>query len=39
VERDLAAIHSRLNGSDFAGLSTEGQSMTVDEAVALASEE
>jgi hypothetical protein len=39
VERDLEVIHSRLNESDFATLSTEGQSMTVDEAVALALEE
>ena len=39
VERDLEVIHSRLNDSDFARLSTEGQSMTVEEAVALALEE
>jgi hypothetical protein len=39
VERDLAVIHSKLNDSDFAKLSTEGQAMTVEEAVALALEE
>ena len=39
VERDLEVIHSRLKDPDFARLSTEGQSMTVDEAVALALEE
>jgi tetratricopeptide (TPR) repeat protein len=39
VGRDLEVIHSKLNESDFARLSTEGQSMTVEEAVALALEE
>jgi len=39
VERDLEVIHSDLNDSDFARLSAEGQSMTVDEAVALALDE
>jgi hypothetical protein len=39
VERDLEVIHSRLDDSDFARLWAEGQSMTVDEAVALALEE
>jgi predicted ATPase len=39
VERDLEVIHSRLNDSDFASLSTEAQSLTVEEAVALALEE
>jgi len=39
IERDLEVIHSHLNNSDFARLSTEGQSMTVDEAVALALDE
>ena len=39
IEHDLAVIHSRLKASDFARLSTEGQIMTVDEAVALALEE
>jgi hypothetical protein len=36
VERDLEVIDSELNDSDFARLSTEGQSMTVEEAVRLA---
>jgi hypothetical protein len=39
VERDLEVIHTKLNDSDFVRLSTEGQSMTVDETVALALEE
>lgn len=39
IERDLAVIHSRLNDSDFARLSTEGQAMTVEKAVALVLEE
>jgi predicted ATPase len=39
VERDLEVIHSRLSDSDFARLSTEGQRLTLDEAVALALEE
>ena len=39
VERDLESIHSKLSESDFARLSTEGQRLTVDEAVALALEE
>jgi hypothetical protein len=39
VERDLEGIDARLNESDFARLSTAGQSLTVDEAVALALEE
>ena len=39
VERDLEVIHSHLNDSDFARLSTEGQRLTVDEAVALALED
>lgn len=38
VERDLEVIHSQLNDSDFARLSTEGQRLTVEEAVALALE-
>ncbi len=36
VERDLAVIHSNLTDSAFASLSTEGQMMTVEEAVKLA---
>ena len=39
VERDLAIIHSNLTDSAFASLSTEGQMMTVEEAVKLALEE
>ena len=35
VENDLALIHSKLTASDFAKLSTQGQGMTVEEAVAL----
>jgi len=38
VERDLEVIRSKLNDSDFVRLSTEGQTLTVDEAVALALE-
>ena len=38
VERDLESIHSKLSESDFARLSTEGQRLTVDEAVVLALE-
>jgi predicted ATPase len=36
VERDLDIIRSQWNGSEFARLSTEGQRLTVEEAVALA---
>ena len=39
VKRDLEVIHSRLNDSYFARLSTERQRLTVDEAVGLALEE
>jgi predicted ATPase len=39
VERDLKVIHSKLSDSEFARLSTEGQRLTVEEAVALALEE
>src|SRR6266487_236308 len=39
VERDLAVIHCNLTDSAFACLSTEGQMMTVEEAVKLALEE
>ncbi len=38
VERDLAVIHAKLDDPNFAKLSTEGQAMTVEEAVALALE-
>ena len=39
VDRDLAVIRSKLTNSDFTSLSTEGQAMTVEDAVALALEE
>ena len=39
VERDLAVIQSHLNASGLARLSSEGQSLTVEEAIALALEE
>jgi predicted ATPase/class 3 adenylate cyclase len=39
VERDLAVIHSKMNDTDFARFSAEGQAMTVEEAVALALKE
>jgi non-specific serine/threonine protein kinase len=38
VESDLAVIHSRLNHEEFAKFSAEGQTMTVEEAIALALE-
>ena len=38
VERDLVVIHSNLNDSDFARLSSQGQAMTIEEAVNLALE-
>jgi hypothetical protein len=38
VERDLEVIHSHLNDSEFARLWTEGQSLRMEEAVALALE-
>jgi tetratricopeptide (TPR) repeat protein len=36
MERDLAVIHAKLDDSDFAKLSAEGQAMSVEEAVELA---
>ena len=39
VERDLAVIHSKLNDADFARLSTQGSSMTIEQAITLALEE
>jgi hypothetical protein len=39
VEGDLAAIRSKLNDSDFARLATEGQTLTVEEAITLALDE
>jgi hypothetical protein len=38
VELDLAVIHSTLNDTDFVRLATEGQSMSLEEAVILAME-
>jgi predicted ATPase len=38
VERDMEVIRSRLNASDLPGLLAEGQSLTIEEAVALALE-
>ena len=38
VDRDLGVIHSKLNDGDFVRLSTEGRSMTLEEAVTLALE-
>ncbi len=39
VERDLAVIYSKLNDTDFLTLSTEGRTMTIEQAIALALEE
>jgi len=39
VERDLAIIHSKLDDTEFAKLSAEGRTMTVEQAIALAQEE
>jgi hypothetical protein len=39
VEGDLAVIRSKLNDSDFARLATEGQTLTVEEAITLALDE
>jgi len=39
VERDLAVIHSKLNEADFVKLSTEGSTMTIEQAITLALEE
>ena len=36
VERDLAIIHSQLNDVEFAKLLAEGRSITVEQAIALA---
>ncbi|HXD09894.1 MAG TPA: AAA family ATPase, partial [Anaerolineales bacterium] len=38
VEKDLAVIHSKLNDDEFAKLSAEGRTMTVEQAIALALE-
>ena len=39
VEKDLAVIRSKLNDEEYAKLSTEGSTMTVEQAIALALEE
>jgi predicted ATPase/class 3 adenylate cyclase len=39
VERDLAVIRSKVNNDEYAKLSTEGSSMTIEQAIALALEE
>ena len=39
VERDLSVIHSKLNDAEFANLSAQGRTMTVEHAIALALEE
>ncbi len=39
VERDLEVIHSKLNDADFVKLSTEGRTMTIEQAITLALEE
>ena len=39
VETDLAVIHSKLNEAEFGRLSTEGSTMTTEQAIALALEE
>ena len=39
IERDLAVIRSKLNDEEYAKLSTEGSTMTIEQAIALALEE
>ncbi len=39
IERDLAVIHSQLADEEFASLSVNGRTMTVEQAIALALEE
>ena len=39
VERDLAVIRSKVNAEEYAKLSTEGSTMTIEQAVALVLEE
>lgn len=39
VDRDLAEIHDRLSGTEFARLAEDGRAMTMDQAIALALEE
>src|SRR5262249_52092216 len=38
VERDLATLHSALNDDEYAKLSTEGRTMTIEQVIALALE-
>jgi tetratricopeptide (TPR) repeat protein len=38
VERDLAVIHSKLDDTEFSSLSAEGRAMTLEQAIALATE-
>ena len=39
VERDLAVIHSKIDDTEFIRLSANGHTMTVEQAIALASED
>ena len=39
IERDLAIIHSKLDDAEFAELSTNGRTMTTEQAIALALED
>ena len=39
VEKDLAVIHSKIDDTEFAKLSAEGRTMTVEQAIALALED
>jgi hypothetical protein len=39
VERDLERVHARLNDAELSRLCAEGETLTVDEAVALALQE
>jgi hypothetical protein len=39
VERDLAVIRSQLNDTEFANLSTEGSALTLEQAIALVTED
>ena len=38
VERDLAVIHSKMDDAEFARLTAEGRTMTVEQTIALALE-
>ena len=39
VEKDLAVIHSRMDDAEFARITTEGRTMSMEQAIALALEE